>query len=157
VQAEAADRRSGAGNSPAQTRVSVQRLLEGDPQSNPWIEAHDEVRVGKAGLVYVLGAVVRPGGYPLERETVTVLRAISLAQGLDRRAAPQKARIIRREQDHTQEIALRIGDILRGKGDDAALRDNDILFVPDSRAKGALSRGAEAAIQMATGVIIWRR
>jgi polysaccharide export outer membrane protein len=140
-------------------RVAVRALLAGasEGENNPWTEPYDVIRVSKAGLVYVLGAVGRPGGYPIEQESMTVLRALSLAQGLDGRASPQKARVIRQSKDGSQEIAIRIGDILRGAAADALLENNDILFVPDSRAKGALHRGAEAAIQLATGVIIWRR
>jgi polysaccharide export outer membrane protein len=139
--------------------VSIRRLLTdpGETPDNPWIEPYDVIRVAETGLVYVLGAVERPGGYPIERESMTVLRAISLAQGLGRRAAPQKARVIRQQGGGKQEILVPIGDILRGEAFDAPLEDNDILFVPDSRAKSALHRGAEAAIQLATGVIIWRR
>jgi polysaccharide biosynthesis/export protein len=139
--------------------VSVRGLLAGpsEARDNPWIEPYDVVRVAKTGLVYVLGAVTRPGGYPIEQESMTVLRAISLAQGLDAGAAPQKARLIRQQGADRREIAVAINDILRGEAADAPLENNDILFVPDSRAKGALHRGAEAAIQLATGVIIWRR
>jgi polysaccharide export outer membrane protein len=139
--------------------LSVRALLAGpsDPRHNPWIEPYDVVSVAKTGLVYVLGAVARPGGYPIEQESMTVLRAISLAQGLDSRAAPQKARVIRQQGAAKQEMEVPINDILRGAAADAPLEDNDILFVPDSRAKSALHRGAEAAIQLATGVIIWRR
>lgn len=155
----------GAGIAPAPEEIpqeivaSLRRLLA-DPsetRDNPWIEPYDVVRVAETGLVYVLGAVARPGGYPIEQESMTVLRAISLAQGLDRRAAPQKARVIRQQGAAKQEIAVPIDDILRGAAADPPLEDNDILFVPDSRAKSALHRGAEAAIQLATGVIIWRR
>lgn len=139
--------------------LSARALLAGpsDARHNPWIEPYDVVSVAKTGLVYVLGAVARPGGYPIEQESMTVLRAISLAQGLDSRAAPQKARVIRQQGAAKQEMEVPINDILRGAAADAPLQDNDILFVPDSRAKSALHRGAEAAIQLATGVIIWRR
>jgi polysaccharide export outer membrane protein len=139
--------------------ISIQRLLAGPGESpdNPWMEPYDVVRVAKTGLVYVLGAVARPGGFPIEQESMTVLRALSLAQGLEPGAAPQKARVIRQQGGAKQETAIAINDILRGRAADAPLQDNDILFVPDSRAKSALHRGAEAAIQLATGVIIWRR
>jgi polysaccharide export outer membrane protein len=149
----------GAAERAEEIRVAVRALLAGasEGDNNPWTEPYDVIRVSKAGLVYVLGAVGRPGGYPIEQESMTVLRALSLAQGLDGRASPQKARVIRQSKDGSQEIAIRIGDILRGAAADALLENNDILFVPDSRAKGALHRGAEAAIQLATGVIIWRR
>ncbi|MEX2301587.1 MAG: polysaccharide biosynthesis/export family protein [Bryobacterales bacterium] len=144
---------------PRELVVAVQDLLtgSGEDKDNPWIEPYDVIRVAKTGLVYVLGAVARPGGYPLEQESMTVLRAISLAQGLDRRAAAQKARVIRQQGGASHEVVVRIEDILSGAAPDAPLVDNDILFVPDSKAKSALHRGAEAAIQLATGVIIWRR
>jgi hypothetical protein len=44
---------------------------------------------------------------------------------------------------------------MTGKAEDLALRPNDILFVPDSTAKKAGIRAIEAAIQTATGVVIW--
>ena len=34
---------------------------------------------------------------------------------------------------------------------------NDILYIPDSRIKSATSRGAEAIVQMAVGLVVWRR
>lgn len=146
--------------------VSVRELLI-SPESeaaNPIVEPHDLIRVAKAGVIYVLGAVERPGGFPIKnQEKVTVLRALSLASGLTRRAAPRKARIISKSKTQSQsggetrERRVRLRDILRGAAEDVALEPNDILFIPDSGTKTALSRGAEAAIQMATGVVIWRR
>ncbi len=125
---------------------------------NPWIEAGDTVRVAKAGVVYVVGEVGRSGGFPLPHAgPFTVLRALSLAEGLRRTAAPQQARILREAGAGRREIPVRLADLLAGRAPDAALEPGDILFVPNSRAKGALARSAEAAIQMATGVVIWRR
>jgi polysaccharide export outer membrane protein len=47
--------------------------------------------------------------------------------------------------------------MVEGKLPDIAMRADDILFIPDSRAKSALGRGAEAALQIATGIAIWGR
>src|SRR5712692_8972352 len=59
-------------------------------EDNPWIEGSDTVRVSKAGVVYVVGEVGRAGGFPLkDQEQITVLKALSLAEGLRRYAAPQ--------------------------------------------------------------------
>jgi hypothetical protein len=33
----------------------------------------------------------------------------------------------------------------------------DVLFVPNSAAKRAFTRGAETALQIGTGIVIWRR
>ena len=141
-------------------RVLVRDLLSGAPGqlNNPFIEPHDVIQVAKAGVVYVLGAVKQPGAFPLkDQEKITVLRAISLAAGLDGRAAPQRSRIIRQLGAEKFEVPVAVRDILNGRAPDIELETNDILFIPDSRAKNALSRGAEAAIQMATGLVIWRR
>ena len=141
-------------------QVSVRDLLmlDGSDGSNPLILAHDVIRVAKAGVIYVLGAVEKPGGFRIkDQETVTVLRAVSLAGGLGRHAAPRKSRIIRQSRGLKHEIPVSIRDILRDRAPDSPLEPNDILFIPDSRAKNALSRSAEAAIQMGTGIVIWRR
>ena len=135
----------------------VLRLLD-ENESNPFIEPNDTVQVEKAGLIYVLGAVKQPGGFPVRQgEDITVLRAISMAGGLDRHSAPQKSRVIRPTESGKQEIPVRVRDILSGRRDDSPLRVNDVLFVPDSRAKSALSRSSEAVLQMLTGIVIWRR
>jgi hypothetical protein len=51
---------------------------------------------------------------------------------------------------------LDLKKVLAGKGEDLQLRPNDILFVPTSTPKKAITRALEAAVQTATGVVIWR-
>ena len=127
-------------------------------ENNPWIEGGDAVRVSKAGVVYVVGEVGRAGGFPLkDQEQITVLKALSLAEGLRRYAAPQRARIIRNRDGRQQETPVKLRDILEGRAPDAPLAPDDILFIPNSQAKTAMGRMAEAAIQAGTGVVIWRR
>ena len=141
-------------------QVSVRDLLtlNSSGDSNPFIQPHDVIQVAKAGVIYVLGAVEKPGVFRIKnQEIVTVLRAVSLAGGLGRHAAPRKSRIIRQSHGLNHEIPLSIRDILRDRAPDSPLQPNDILFIPDSRAKSALSRSAEATIQMATGIVICRR
>jgi hypothetical protein len=46
--------------------------------------------------------------------------------------------------------------ILTLKSEDIPLRQNDILYVPDSTGKHALRRSAEVAIAIATGAAIVR-
>jgi len=47
--------------------------------------------------------------------------------------------------------------VIKGKAPDPILFPNDILYIPDSRFKIATSRGAEAIVQMAVGLVVWRR
>lgn len=140
--------------------VSIRELLTardgGD--ANPIVEPHDVIRVSKAGIVYVMGAVEKLGGFVIkDQEQMTVLRAISLASGFGRHSSPQKARVIRQYEGVKREIPIRIKDVIEGSEEDLNLQANDILYIPDSRAKSAISRSIEAMIQVGTGVAIFRR
>ncbi len=140
--------------------VSVRNMLltPDNDLANPLIQPHDVIQVSKAGIVYVMGAVEKAGGYTIkDQEKITVLRAVSLASGLGRHASPQKARIIREVDGKKQWIHVRIKDVIAGRSPDPELAANDILYIPDSRAKSVLSRSVEAMIQVGTGVVIFRR
>jgi polysaccharide export outer membrane protein len=108
----------------------------------------------------VIGEVAKPGGFVLnERETMSVLQAMSLAGGLSRVAAPSQARILRDSPGNPrrQEVPVDVKRILAGKDTDVVLQPDDILFIPNSSAKSAALRAVEAAITVGTGVVIWRR
>ena len=141
--------------------VKLKPLMEGgNPANNLLICANDVITVPRARLVYVIGEIHKPGGFVLrDQETVSVLQALSMSEGLLHSASPQKARILRPQEGQSQrlEIPVNLSHILAGKAEDVVLMPDDILFVPDSKPKTAALRGAEAALQMATGVVIWRR
>ena len=141
--------------------VTVKSVMEAqNPHENIPVLPNDVVSVPKADLVYVIGAVHKAGGFVLsEKEKMSVLQALSLAEGLERTSAPKDARILRPvpEQESRQEIPVNLSEILAGRSGDVALLANDILFVPNSAAKNALIRGMEAAVQIGTGVVIYRR
>jgi polysaccharide biosynthesis/export protein len=140
-------------------QVSVKSLLEArDPQENIMIEPTDVISVPRADLVYIVGAVHRPGGFVLnERENMTVLQAVSMAEGLEKTSAPRRAKIIRKGMTTDRaEIPVNLVKILSGKSPDVPLLANDILFVPISGAKTAAYRSIEAAIQVGTGIAIFR-
>lgn len=144
-------------------KVNLTKLLAtGDPKLNIPIYPGDKVTVQRAGVVYVVGAVGRPGGFTLSsgREKMTVLQAVALGEGLRGTALEKKAMIIRRGKQFPggrEEIPVNLKKILSGHAPDPRLVANDILFVPDSASKRAIRRGAEAAIQIATGLVIWGR
>jgi polysaccharide export outer membrane protein len=140
--------------------VSVRELLTSRDggEANPVVEPQDVIRVSKAGIVYVMGAVAKPGGFVIkDQERMTVLRAVSLASGFGEHSSPQKSRVIRQGAAGKREILIRIKDVIEGKEPDVDLEANDILYIPDSRAKSALNRSVEAMIQVGTGVAIFRR
>jgi polysaccharide biosynthesis/export protein len=142
-------------------KVNLRKLLAtGNPNLNITIYPGDKVTVLRAGVVYVVGAVERPGGFTLSsgRDKMTVLQAVALGEGLKPTAVQKKAMIIRRGRQFPGgrgEIAVNLKEILAGQASDPGLEANDILFVPDSASKRALRRGAEAAVQIATGLVIW--
>lgn len=146
---------------PDKVEINLQRLLfSRDDSLNIRIDPQDIVSVSKADIVYVTGrGVQKPGGYVLEdRENVTVLQALAMAEGLSANVAKRYARIIRQQPDGARaEIPLDLDRVLKGKSADPPLMANDILFVPDSSQKAALKRGLDATIATISGVLIFHR
>lgn len=141
--------------------LNLQSLMEAsNPRENLMVDPKDVISVPRAKLVYAVGEVRKAGGFVLrERETISVLQVLSLAEGLERTAGPEHAKILRVQGDGKKrtELPVNLKRIMAGKAEDLALRADDILFVPNSAAKSAALRTLEAAIQMGTGVVIWRR
>lgn len=90
---------------------------------------------------------------------MSVLQALSMAEGLERTADARRAKVLRLSTsgERRQEIAVDVKGILKGKREDVALQGGDILFIPGSTGKRAALRAIEAAIQTGTGLAIWRR
>jgi polysaccharide export outer membrane protein len=140
--------------------LNLKEIMEAkSPEENIQIFPHDVISVPKAEMVYVIGEVKRAGGFVLgEHEVISVLQALSLAEGLNTTADARHARILRlkRDADQREELAVDVKDVLNGKKADVPLRGNDILFIPGSTGKKAALRAVEAAIQTGTGMAIWR-
>jgi len=147
---------------PRTVSVDLERLLgSGDTAANIDIYPGDRIVVPRAGIVYVVGAVNRPGGFPLKtgRQSITVLQALALAEDLKTTAVRGKAVIIHGDPaapGGRRQLPIDLKKLLAGKSPDPPLVAEDILFVPDSSSRRALKRGAEAALQMATGLAIYR-
>src|SRR6267143_5232178 len=135
-------------------------FLTGAPESmenNVTVEPGDTILVSKAGVVYVVGDVHQPGGFVMENgNDITVLKAIALAQGTNPNASLNAARLIRKTPEGSKDVPLPLKQILAAKAPDLQLQPDDVVFVPGSAGKSAAKRGAEAILQMATGVAIWR-
>jgi polysaccharide export outer membrane protein len=140
-------------------RVNLKDLLDStDPRHNPAVYPGDIVKVSRAGIVYVVGAVQRPGGFAMKtNEKISVLQAIALSEGLTRTAAKGGARIIRTNEQNgaRTETPMDLGKILSGKSPDPMLGARDIVFVPDSATKATFTRGLEVATQTLTGLLIF--
>jgi polysaccharide biosynthesis/export protein len=141
--------------------LNVRKLMQAKtPEENIDVMADDVITVPKAELVYIVGAVHKAGGFPLvEKEQISVLQAVSLAEGLDRVAGGKNARILRQSTPgaEREELKVNVTRILDGRDKDVALQANDILFIPVSIAKSASIRAMEAAVQAGTGIAVFGR
>jgi len=140
--------------------VSLNQILEtGDMTNNIVVLPGDVVTVPHAGIVYVLGAVTKPGGYTVsnDRAQLTALKVLSLAGGLNRTAKSDHAVIVRKDgtgQQHEVEVDLK--KVMKFQAEDVQLRPSDILYVPTSAAKTTAIRVAELTLAIGTGVLIYR-
>jgi polysaccharide export outer membrane protein len=122
---------------------------------NPELSPGDTVQVSRAGLVYVIGDVVRPGGFPVDpAQGLTVVQALSLAWGQSQNAS-SNALLIREQKGGRTLTTINLKRMIHGQEPDQPVRDRDILFVPDSMAKNLWNKSLEAAIQSAIGVTIY--
>ena len=121
--------------------TSVRYSRGADPKTieNVIVHPGDTVEVKRAGIVYVLGAVTRPGGYVMqENGSLSVLQAIALANGTSPAASTKKIYLLRRNPDGTSvDIALSYKGITKGKYSDFQLHATDVLFVPTNAVKSA--------------------
>ena len=140
--------------------VGLKSVMEAsNPKENILIKPHDVITVPKADLVYIVGAVRHSGGFVLsERETISILQALSMAEGLEHTAATNRATILRQVpgSNNPTEIKLDLKKILNGKAPDVALLPNDILFVPNSAVKSAGLTMAQAGLQAATAAAVYK-
>jgi protein involved in polysaccharide export with SLBB domain len=140
--------------------VNLNQILEtGDLANNIVLLPGDVVTVPHAGIVYVLGAVGRPGGYAVsnDRGQLTTLKVLTLAGGLNRTAKSDHAVIVRKDSNGQQrEVEVDLKKVMKFQAEDLQLRPSDILYVPTSGAKATLVKTGELALAVGTGVLVYR-
>ncbi len=125
---------------------------------NIQIEPHDIIAVSKAHVIYVAGGGVRrPGGFLLEdRDSITVIQALAMAEGLAPNADKRRARIIHTKADGSHvEIPINIEKIVKDRAPDPELAGNDILYVPISGGKAAAKKTVQTIVQTVSGYVIF--
>ena len=143
-------------------RIPAKMLIDAaDPVWNVTLEGGEEIRVPQAGRVFVAGNVKHPGGFRMDGggET-TVLKAVALAEGLAP-FATKDAYIFRAEAGAgggRSEIPVALSKIMERAAPDVALAANDILFIPDNRARrntlGVVEKALGFAASTASGILI---
>jgi len=141
-------------------QINVAELTSGKkPEDNIYVRPHDVISVGRAELVYVIGEVKKAGGFTLgEHESISVLQALALAEGLEHTAAPKSAKVLRKDAETSErkEIPVNLKRVMDGQEVDMAMMPDDILMVPNNVARNVTVRAVEAAISIGTGIAIWR-
>jgi polysaccharide export outer membrane protein len=121
------------------------------------IQPGDTIVVSHEGIVYVVGDVGKPGGFRIENnDRLTVLQAIALAQGANKTAALSRAKVIRKTEAGREELPISLKKILANNAPDETLFDGDILFVPNSARKSALSSMEQVILPAAASAAIYR-
>jgi polysaccharide export outer membrane protein len=149
------------GNSDSKLATSMRfRLAEvlsaKDPGSNITVRAGDVINVPKARYTYVVGDVRNAGAFPIQDgNSLTLVKVIALAGGVLPNADSKHIRLIHSDDGRSERI-INLKDVLTGKTDDVGVQREDIVFVPGSIGKNATLRAIEAAIQVGTGLAIFR-
>jgi polysaccharide export outer membrane protein len=110
----------------------------------------DTIVVSKAGMVYVLGEVNKPGAFLMEDNTsISVLKATALAGGTTKLASLKGSLILRKSLAGTTQTRIPLDKIYHGKAQDMQLHAEDIVFVPLSNIRNYGAMGLQGAIQAA--------
>jgi polysaccharide export outer membrane protein len=104
----------------------------------------DKVVVQRAGTIYVLGDVARPGGYLMQYNgKITALQAVAQASGTSRTSGENNAVLIRRNGDTYTTERLPLRDMYKGKVHDVILSAGDVIYVPASNARNFVFNAPE--------------
>jgi len=140
--------------------IEMSRLVNGTELSaNVEVKNGDVVSVSAAQVIYVVGSVMKPGGFVMSNpaEGISVVQALALAEGFRSVAATHNGLIIRQSTSEgaRQEIPVDVAQMLRGKEADMLLAPNDILYIPDSGTKKTLKVMGELALSIVNGAAIY--
>ncbi len=115
----------------------------------------DTVYVPRAGVIYVLGAVNRPGGYLMVNGgTLDLPQALALAMGISPVGSSKSVFVVRKRDGQIGEYRLRLDEMQRGKAETFALTDGDMVYVPTSKVKSALINSSSVLSAAASASIV---
>jgi polysaccharide export outer membrane protein len=149
------------GTSPRTVKVQVWKLWhDGDATLDVDLYPGDRVLVKRAGIVYIVGAVSRPGGYVLnDEEPMTLLTAIAVSLGFLPTAKTSKTMLIRKNPSvpgGREQFQVDLKKVLTLHAPDQQLFANDILYVPDSSGKRTINNLSTGLLNTAVYAGVWR-
>jgi polysaccharide biosynthesis/export protein len=123
--------------------------------ANVQVNPGDKVLVPKAGIVYVLGDVGRPGGYVMQNNSrLTVLQAIAMAAGVNKTASEKHARVIHNTNGQFEERDLPLKEIEAGTSPDELLAADDVIYIPFSFGRNIML-GTNSIVAASTSALIY--
>ncbi|MEX2489647.1 MAG: polysaccharide biosynthesis/export family protein [Pseudomonadales bacterium] len=121
--------------------ISLDELINGSEETmNIVLGDGAVVNVPEAGVVYVEGAVTRPGAYPMRQDT-TVLKAVAMAGGLSFEAKGTAIRVLRIADNGMVGEPLstvNIEHVRESPESDITLRNGDVVVIETSAWKSAV-------------------
>jgi len=129
--------RFGADDTAPEQEVPYSRSQGTRETASILVRPGDSIIVPRAGIVYVLGAVNKPGGYLMQEDgRLNVAEALALSGGTTLLAKTGGLRVIRRNPDGTVlDFPLSYDAIAKGKQTPLQLQARDIVYVPTSKTK----------------------
>ena len=115
------------------TTYEVERNLRDVLARDYYVDPQVMVNVKEyGGLVFVMGAVKKPGAYGLQ-ERMTVLGACLLAEGFTDFASPRRVKVTRVVNGQQRTFQVDLVKVREGKKDDLPLMRGDRIDVPRRR------------------------
>lgn len=110
----------------------------GRTELNIEIKSGDVIFVPLAGMIYVDGAVRKPGSYPI-KDKMSIQEAIAAAGGFTTTAKESNIKLVRYTDAGNREVVqLGIQDIRKEVGHDIELKDRDVLFIETDKMEALL-------------------
>ena len=125
-------------------------------ENNIELQPGDTIVVSKAGIIYVVGEVNRPGGFVMEDNKITASQVLAMAAGPTSTAALNRTKMIRHTPEGLKDIPLPLKKVLEAKIPDIQLQPDDIIWVPSSRAKAIASSTISTIISTGASLAIYR-
>lgn len=146
--------RTGPNGKPVNQHVDYVQGRDPEVLRRVVIEPGDTVLVHRAGIIYVLGAVNRPGGYLMvDGGSLSIVQAVSLAGGTTLQASTKWAVVVRRKGDGYVQFKVPLSKMEVGEATPIQLQWNDALYVPVSSWKAVLVNGSNVISSAASATI----
>jgi len=119
------------------------------------IFARDTIVVPRVGVVYMLGAFKTQGAIPLQQNSpLTLMKVTALSGGQLFPGKPDDLRIIRTTGLTRQVVRVDLKKVINGQAPDPVLQAEDIVFLPTSPWKAAISSGGITTLLGIVSVLI---